>query len=113
MSSSAAHPSRFHTYVQIAMILAVITGIEIVLIYLPLAKWLVVASLAILSAVKFGFVIFYFMHLRWDKVFCTVLFIIGLVLGGGTLWALLQLFGAGASKPLSAALGLVAPGAVL
>jgi cytochrome c oxidase subunit 4 len=35
------------------MILAVITGVEIVLIYLPLVKWLIVSSLVILSVVKF------------------------------------------------------------
>jgi len=51
--------------------------------------------------VKFMFVIFYFMHLRWDKVFCTILFFIGLILGGFTMWALLHLFTA--AKPLSAA----------
>ncbi len=95
-------PSKFHVYIQIAMILSVITGIEVVLIYMPLATWLIVTSLCVLSAVKFLFVIFYFMHLRWDKVFCTVLFFIGLVLAGGTMWALLHLFGAEASVPLSA-----------
>ena len=79
-----------------------ITGVEVVLIYLPLAKWFVVTSLCVLSAVKFLFVIFYFMHLRWDKVFCTILFFIGLVLAGGTMWALLHLFGADASVPLTA-----------
>jgi cytochrome c oxidase subunit 4 len=46
------------------------------------------------------FVIFFFMHLRWDKPFCTILFFIGLVLAGGTMWALLQLFSAQASLPL-------------
>ena len=61
--------SKFQIYVQIAMILAVITGVEIIAVYLPFAKWLIVASLIILSAVKFLFVIFYFMHLRWDKPF--------------------------------------------
>jgi cytochrome c oxidase subunit 4 len=40
------------------------------------------------------------MHLRWDKLFCTILFFIGLVLAGGTMWALLKLFGAEASKPV-------------
>lgn len=107
-ASAAGHhePSKFHIYVQIAMLLGVITGIEIVLIYLPFAKWLVVTGLVTLSAVKFLYVIFYFMHLKWDKVFCTILFFIGLVLAGGTMWALLQLFGAEASKPLSA-LGLL------
>ena len=96
-------PSKFHFYIQIAMILAVITGVEVVLIYLPLTKGLVVGTLVTLSAVKFMFVIFYFMHLRWDKIFCTILFFIGLILGGFTMWALLHLFAADASKPLSAA----------
>jgi cytochrome c oxidase subunit 4 len=85
------------------MLLAVITGVEIVLVYLPLVKWLVVTALVVLSTVKFMFVIFYFMHLKWDKLFCTILFFIGLVLAGGTMWALLQLFGAEASAPLETA----------
>ncbi len=86
------------------MVLSVITGVEIVLVYLPFAKWLIVSSLVVLSAVKFLFVIFYFMHLKWDKVFCTILFFIGLVLALGTVAALLALFGAEASAPLTSAL---------
>ena len=92
--------SKFQIYVQIAMLLAVITGIEIVCVYLPFAKWLVVTTLVILSTVKFMFVIFYFMHLRWDKLFCTILFFIGLILASGSMWALLTLFSAEASLPL-------------
>jgi cytochrome c oxidase subunit 4 len=92
--------SKFQIFVQIAMILAVITGVEIVIVYLPLIKWLVVTTLVVLSAVKFMFVIFAFMHLRWDKVFCTVLFFIGLVLAIGTSMALLALFSAEASLPV-------------
>ncbi len=92
--------SKYQIYVQIAMLLAVITGVEIIGVYLPFAKWLIVTMLVVLSTVKFMFVIFYFMHLRWDKPFCTILFFIGLVLAGGTMWALLTLFGAEASIPL-------------
>jgi cytochrome c oxidase subunit 4 len=92
--------SKFHIFVQLAMILAVITGVEIVLIYIPLAKWLVVTSLIVLSLVKFMLVIFIFMHLKWDKLFCTILFFIGLSLAGGTV-ALLALFANDDSKPLS------------
>lgn len=104
-SPAAGHhePGKFHFYIQIAMILSVITGVEVVLVYLPIVKWFVVTALCLLSAVKFMFVIFFFMHLRWDKVFCTILFFIGLVLAGGTMWAFLHLFGAEAGKPLSAA----------
>ncbi|MGA3007025.1 MAG: cytochrome C oxidase subunit IV family protein [Opitutaceae bacterium] len=93
--------SKFHIFVQLAMILSVITGVEIIMVYLPFAHWLLFATLAVLSAVKFLCVIFLFMHLRWDKMFCTVLFFIGLILAGGTMWALLQIFSADASKPLS------------
>lgn len=104
-SASAGHHddhdvSKFQIYVQIALLLAVITGIEIVAVYLPFAKWILVTSLVVLSVVKFMFVIFYFMHLRWDKPFCTILFFIGLVLATGTVWALLAIFGADASKTL-------------
>ena len=92
--------SKFQIYVQIAMLLAVITGVEIVAVYLPFAKWIIVTSLVVLSTVKFMFVIFYFMHLRWDQPFCTILFFIGLVLAGGTAIALMALFAAEASRPL-------------
>ena len=43
--------SKFQIYVQIAMLLAVITGIEIVIVYVPFAKWLLVSALVVLSAV--------------------------------------------------------------
>ena len=100
----AAHhdDGKFHVFVQIAMILAVITGVEIVLIYLPLAKWLIVSTLVFLSVVKFLMVIFWFMHLKFDKAFCTILFFIGLVLAGGTVAALMAIFSAKDSIPLEA-----------
>jgi cytochrome c oxidase subunit IV len=104
-SSHAGHEpsqeSKFHLFVQIAMLLAVITGVEIVLIYLPLPKWLIVTSLTVLSLVKFLFVIFYFMHLKFDKLFCTILFFIGLILAGGTVAALLAIFSVADSVPLT------------
>ena len=93
--------SKFWIFVQIAMLLAVITGLELVTVYLPFMKWILISALVVLSTVKFMFVIFYFMHLRWDKAFCTILFFIGLILAGGTMWALLKLFGVADSKPLT------------
>jgi len=103
-----AEESKFAAYVSIAMLLAVITGVEIAVIGLPFAKWLLVSVLVVLSVVKFMFVIFYFMHLRWDKVFCTILFFIGLILAGGTMWALIKLFEVKDSVPLSVALNAAA-----
>lgn len=92
LPSTTHHPSRFHTFMQIAMLLAIITGIEIVIIFVPVPDVVQYTTLVVLSAIKFMAVIFYFMHLRWDKVFCTILFFIGLILGGGTMAALLALF---------------------
>jgi cytochrome c oxidase subunit 4 len=97
-----ADDGKFHLFVQIAMILAVITGVEIVLIYLPVVKWLVVSLLVVLSLVKFLLVIFWFMHLKFDKLFCTILFFIGLVLAGGTVAALLSIFSTTDGVPLTA-----------
>jgi cytochrome c oxidase subunit 4 len=110
--ADAAHiDNKFEIFVQLAMLLAVITGVEIVMVYLPFMKWLVVGGLVVLSIVKFMLVIFYFMHLKWDKLFCTILFFIGLVLACGTVWALIQLFSVGDSRPLTAA-ALAAPSAI-
>ncbi len=93
--------SKFEIFVQIAMILAVITGFEIITVYLPFSHALLFSVLVVFSAVKFLMVIFIFMHLRWDRPLCTIIFFIGLILAGGTMWALLQLFGAEASRPLT------------
>ncbi len=97
-----ADDNKFEIFVKLAMLLAIITGLEIITVYLPFAGWLLITALVGMSVVKFLFVIFVFMHLRWDKLFCTILFFIGLILAGGTMWALLTLFGAEASIPLSA-----------
>lgn len=102
-AQSHSHEGKFHLFVQLAMILAVITGLELLIIYIPLPIGLIITVLLGLSIVKFLCVIFIFMHLRWDKVFCTVLFFIGLVMAGGTVGALLLIHGADASVPVGAA----------
>ena len=102
--SHALEESKFDLFVQIAMIRAVITGIEFITVYLPFAVPILTTILVGFSIVKFLLVIFIFMHLRWDRPFCTILFFIGLVLAGGTMWALLKLFGSQNSFPLSSAM---------
>jgi len=91
-SDSTHEKSKFHTFVQLAMYLAIITGLEIVIIFLPFSYSVLFTTLAVLSAVKFLAVIFWFMHLIYDRALCTIIFFIGLALGGGTLAALLALF---------------------
>jgi cytochrome c oxidase subunit 4 len=100
-NSPAHEASRFIMFVRLALVLAVITGLEIILVNLPFVTWFLYGALVSLSLVKFLCVIFVFMHLRWDRVFCTLLFLIGLVLALGTVAALLALFQSEASVPLT------------
>ena len=100
-NSPAHEAGRFIVFVRLALVLAVITGWEIILVNLPFVTWFLYGALVSLSLVKFLCVIFVFMHLRWDRVFCTLLFLIGLVLAVGTVAALLALFQSEASVPLT------------
>ena len=61
--SHALEESKFQIYVQIAMLLAVITGIEIITVYLPFAVPILFTVLVVFSAVKFLFVIFTVVYL--------------------------------------------------
>ena len=78
-----AHPGP-RAYVRIAIILAVLTAIEVELSYLPgqldIGTGIIVAPLIILAVVKFAMVAMYFMHLRFDNRIFTVMFVGGLVL---------------------------------
>lgn len=83
--------ARYHRFIQIAMILAVLTGIEIVIIFLPWPYWIILWGLIILSTIKFVFVILWFMHLIYDQILLFLLFMSGMLLATGTMIALLLL----------------------
>ncbi len=83
---------KFFTFIYLAMVLALITGVEIVLIWMPLSVWFLYTTLGILSLVKFLAVIWWFMHMRWDRALIAVLFFLGLAIGGGTAVALWAIF---------------------
>ena len=77
-----AHYEEHHTdlyYVKIAIILAVITGLEVLLSYSHIGK-LFLPTLLILMAIKFVMVVLFFMHLRLDNRVFKYLFYSGLVL---------------------------------
>jgi cytochrome c oxidase subunit 4 len=75
----AAHPGPME-YVQIGVILAVITAVEVALFYIELMRPLLVTLLMILSALKFGFVVLWFMHLKFDHRLFASMFVLGLLL---------------------------------
>ena len=73
------HPSALE-YVQIGVILAIITAAEVALYYVDMNFTLLVALLMTLSVVKFSMVVLWFMHLRFDASLFSILFAGGLAL---------------------------------
>jgi cytochrome c oxidase subunit 4 len=66
-------------YIYVALILAVITGIEVALTYATALPHLVfMVSLLTLMAVKFFTVVLFFMHIKFDNPIFGRLFYIGL-----------------------------------
>lgn len=71
------HPGNAE-YVKIAVILAVITLVEVVIWYVESVKALLVPALIILSIAKFLMVVGFFMHLKFDNRFFSYVFFFGL-----------------------------------
>lgn len=72
--TEGAHPEP-SDYVVIGIILAGITAVEVALYYIDLVEGLLIGSLLILSIAKFGLVIAWFMHLRFDSKLFSLLFL--------------------------------------
>ena len=86
-----AHPSPAK-YVQIAIILAIITAVEVALYYIPgLSSTFLFWTLIVLSVGKFFMVAAYFMHLKFDHTSFTVYFAGGLALAIATFLGLVAL----------------------
>src|SRR5689334_9282001 len=73
------HPSDRH-YVNIAIALAVITGIEVGVYYLDLPSVALLVVLFVLMAIKFFTVASQFMHLKFDSAILSRIFYGGLFL---------------------------------
>jgi cytochrome c oxidase subunit 4 len=86
-----AHPPD-SVYVLIAFGLAVLTAIEVGLYYLKASTQTAVVLL-VLMALKFGIVVAFFMHLRFDSPVLRRLFVGGLTLAVSVYLILLLMFG--------------------
>lgn len=73
-----AHPSDGR-YMLIALLLGVITAAEVSLYYIDIGRAMIPALL-VMMVLKFGIVVAYFMHLRFDSLLFRRLFVGGLVL---------------------------------
>lgn len=91
--SMHAHPSD-GDYIRIAIILAAITVTEVAVYYI---QWihdigLLVPILVVLSVIKFGTVVGFFMHLKFDDRRLLYMFVSALVLAVSIVGALATLF---------------------
>jgi caa(3)-type oxidase subunit IV len=73
------HPSP-RKYVNVAIILAIVTAIEVGIYYVTALGDLLVPMLLILAVVKFAMVGLYFMHLKFDSHTFRRFFLTGIVL---------------------------------
>lgn len=73
------HGLTFKNAINIAIILAVMTFIEVMTYFYDFGA-VAVPLLLVLMVLKFGVVVAYFMHLRFDNWLFTALFVGGLVL---------------------------------
>lgn len=90
-----AHPGP-REYVMIAVILAVVTALEVALFYMDfLPSSAVVTALLLLMTIKFALVILWFMHLRFDPPVFKRLFVTGVALALSVFLVVLLTFGAG------------------
>ena len=81
--TTAHHHPTPRQYVQIAVLLGVLTGIEVGLYYTePTLGKLVTPALLLLAAIKFGLVVGYYMHLKYEKRLLTGFFGAGFLLAG-------------------------------
>ena len=67
-------------YIQIGIILAVLTAFEVSLFFFEVATVISTPLLLLLTAMKFLLVVFWFMHLRFDTPVFRRLFFTGVVL---------------------------------
>jgi cytochrome c oxidase subunit 4 len=87
-----AHPTDA-LYVKVALILAVVTAIEVGLYYTTFSQTATNAALIALAAIKFVMVAAYFMHLKFDNKLLRRLFITGFVLAASVYVAYLLTLG--------------------
>ena len=76
-----SHPSPAK-YIGIAILLALITALEVALYYIHMPEALLVIFLMVLAFLKFSLVAAFFMHLKFDSPMLRRVFITGIILAG-------------------------------
>ena len=93
MGEMHEHPT-WREYKWVALILTLITVVEVWIYYTPFAKTaLFVPVLLLMSVVKFAIVVLFYMHLKYDHKLFKALFTGPLMIAMATLISLMFLFG--------------------
>ena len=80
-------------YVVIAIILAVLTAMEVMVFYVEALEPVLLPVLLVMMGVKFTLVVMFFMHLRFDDKMLTGIFLWGLFIATGIVLGLMAVFG--------------------
>jgi cytochrome c oxidase subunit 4 len=94
----SAPPAHEHasvrTYIRVAVVLTLVTALEVGVTYIRLLTPIIVPLLLAMSAAKFALVVMYFMHLRYDPRPLSAVFVGPLLMATGLAIAVMTLTGA-------------------
>ncbi|HYM81314.1 MAG TPA: cytochrome C oxidase subunit IV family protein [Candidatus Limnocylindria bacterium] len=90
--SEHPHPGA-KAYLAIAVVLTVVTAVEVAVFYVPVLKPVLIPTLLVLSAFKFALVAMFYMHLKFDHRLFSWLFIVPMGLAALVILSLMKLFG--------------------
>lgn len=91
------HPTD-RTYLRVGTMLFILTALEVALYFVEdmlesdWSVYLLIASLIILSSIKFVLVVMYYMHLKWDDRIFTWFFTAGLFVAATIILAMMAMY---------------------
>ena len=85
------HPTP-RDYVQIFVILFVVTALEVLASYVAMPEWLFITGLTGMALAKFALVVGFYMHLKFDSRMFRRLFVFGIILALSVFALVLALF---------------------
>ena len=91
---AAPEHASVRVYVRVALILTLVTALEVGVIYIRQLTPIIVPLLLAMSVAKFALVVMFFMHLRYDPRPLTGVFVGPLLIATGLAIALMTLTGA-------------------
>ena len=89
--SRQTRPQTF-TYLVIAGLLTLLTGMEVMVSYSRALQPILVPVLVILAAAKFALIVMFYMHLKFDSWMYSYIFLFQLLIAGAVVLSLVLLF---------------------